>query len=184
MSITYTTAKTGADLRQILALQSQNLYKNTPVEYQQDQGFTTVEHSFEVNKQMNEALPQVIAKENDTLVGYALVMPRTLGQLVPELVPMFTIVSNLKWQEKLIGDERFYVMGQICVAQSHRGQGIFDGLYAAHKANLSTDFDLCITEVAVRNVRSMRAHERVGFRTIHTYQDHADLWNVVVWDWR
>ena len=183
MSIIYTTAATDDDLRQIMALQRQNLYKNTPASYQQDQGFTTVEHSFETLKAMNEALPQIIAKEGDTLAGYALVMPRTFGNLVPELVPMFDIVAELNWQEKPIGEQRFYVMGQICVAESHRGQGIFDGLYATHKKQFSSDFDLCVTEVAVRNTRSQRAHERVGFRTIYTYEDFTDLWNVVVWDW-
>ena len=183
MSIQFTIASTDEDLRQIMALQRQNLYKNTPVDYQKDQGFTTVEHSFEVLKEMNNALPQIIAKDGDILVGYALVMPRTFGQLVPELVPMFDIVAELDWQGKTIGEQRFYVMGQICVAESHRGQGIFDGLYAAHKKHFAADFDICVTEVAVRNTRSQRAHERVGFRTIYTYEDYTDVWNVVVWDW-
>lgn len=183
MPITYTTAQSDEDLRQILALQRQNLYKNTPAEYQQDQGFTTVEHPFEVIQQMNSALPQIIAKDGDRVVGYALVMPRTFGQLVPELVPMFDLVSELNWNGKPICDYRYYVMGQICVAQSHRGQGVFDGLYAEHKNQFSTDFDLCVTEIAVRNTRSMRAHERVGFREVHQHQDHIDLWSLVVWDW-
>lgn len=183
MPITYTTAQSDEDLRQILALQRQNLYKNTPAEYQQDQGFTTVEHPFEVIQQMNNALPQIIAKEEDTVVGYALVMPRTFGKLVPELVPMFDIISELSWEGKPIGEYRYYVMGQICVSQSHRGQGVFDGLYAEHKNQFSADFDLCVTEIAVRNTRSMRAHERVGFREVHRHQDHIDLWSLVVWDW-
>ncbi len=184
MPITYTTAQSDEDLRQILALQRQNLYKNTPTEYQQDQGFTTVEHSFEAVKKMNDALPQIIAKDGDTLAGYALVMPRTFGQLVPELVPMFDIISGLEWQGKPMSDYRYYVMGQICVAQSHRGQGVFDGLYAQHKKQFAADFDLCVTEIAARNTRSMRAHERVGFQTIHVHQDYIDLWNIVAWDWR
>ncbi|MFN8343805.1 MAG: GNAT family N-acetyltransferase [Spirosomataceae bacterium] len=184
MPITYTTAQSDEDLRQIMALQRQNLYKNTPSDYQQDQGFTTVEHSFEALKKMNDALPQIIAKDGEQLVGYALVMPRTFGQLIPELVPMFDIISGLMYQAKPLNEYRYYVMGQICVAQSHRGQGIFDGLYRAHKHQLSERFDLCVTEIAVRNTRSTRAHERVGFQTIHTHQDHIDLWNIVVWDWR
>lgn len=184
MALLFTTATTDAELHQILALQQQNLYKNTPQEYQKDQGFTTVEHTFEVLKTMNDALPQVIAKDGDEVVGYALVMPRTFGALVPELTPMFDIVGELLWKNIPIHQQRFYVMGQICVAQSHRGQGIFDGLYAQHRQQFSADFDLCVTEIAVRNTRSARAHERVGFQQIHTYQDHTDLWNVVVWDWR
>ncbi|AYQ32176.1 GNAT family N-acetyltransferase [Runella sp. SP2] len=184
MSVIFTSAQNDEDLRKILELQRQNLYKNTPSEYQQDQGFTTVEHSFESIKKMNDALPQIIAKDGDLLVGYALVMPRTFGQLIPELVPMFDIISGLSYDGKPLSEQRYYVMGQICVAQSHRGQGIFDGLYAEHKRQLSGEFDLCVTEIAVRNTRSTRAHERVGFRTIHTHEDHIDLWNIVAWDWR
>ncbi|MCU0339582.1 MAG: GNAT family N-acetyltransferase [Spirosomaceae bacterium] len=183
MNILYTTATSNDDLEQILSLQRQNLYKNTPLEYQQDQGFTTVEHSFEVLQQMNAAIPQIIAKEDDKVIGYALVMPQSFSAMIPELVPMFEQIVRLDWLGKQIQDYRFYVMGQICVAESHRGQGVFDGLYNAHKRLLSADFDLCVTEVATRNTRSSRAHERVGFRTIHTYQDHTDVWNVVVWDW-
>jgi hypothetical protein len=97
---------------------------------------------------------------------------------------MFDIISGLEYDGKPLSEQRYYVMGQICVAQTHRGQGIFDGLYAEHKRQLSGEFDLCVTEIAVRNTRSTRAHERVGFRTIHTHEDHIDLWNIVAWDWR
>lgn len=183
MTLTYTTATSDDDLHQILSLQRQNLYKNTPDQYQKEQGFTTVEHSFEVLKQMNEAMPQIIVKDNGTVVGYALVMPQSFSGLIPELTPMFAEVKKLTWKERRIDSYRFYVMGQICIAESHRGQGLFDGLYAKHKEWLSSDFDLCVTEVATRNTRSMRAHERVGFCQIHTYQDHTDEWYVVVWDW-
>lgn len=182
--IRYTTTQTDDELKQILVLQRKNLYKNTDAQYQQEQGFTTVEHSFELLQQMNEAAPQIIAKDADKVIGYALVMPPSFADLIPELIPMFEVAKQLKWKEKFINQYRFYVMGQICVASDYRGQGIFDGLYHAHKNLLATDFDLCFTEVAVRNTRSMRAHQRVGFRTIHTYQDHTDIWNVVLWDWQ
>jgi len=152
--------------------------------YHQDQGFTTVEHTFEVIQKMNNAIPQIIARDGGDVVGYALIMPRSFADLVPELVPLFEILSQLSWQDQLLDTYRYYVMGQICVAQSHRGQGVFDGMYATHRELLGRDFELCVTEVAVRNARSMRAHERVGFKTTHTYRDHTDLWNVVVWDWR
>ncbi|TAF94749.1 MAG: GNAT family N-acetyltransferase [Cytophagia bacterium] len=179
----YTTLQTDAEIEQLLALQRANLYKNTPTEYQQDQGFTTVEHTFELIQTMNNAAPQVIAKDQDVVVGYALVMPESFQDLIPDLKPMFVEIAQVSWQQKPISAYRFYAMGQICVAESHRGMGVFDGLYATHKALLSSQFDLCVTEVAVRNTRSMRAHERVGFKAIHQYQDHTDLWNVVVWNW-
>ena len=182
--IQYSTLQTDAEIEQLLALQKANLYKNTPAAYQQDQGFVTVEHSFELLQEMNEAIPQIIAKDGDALVGYALVMPQSFQNLIPELTPLFAEIDAVLWNEKPISKYNYYVMGQICVAESQRGRGLFDGLYQKHKEVLSPRFDLCVTEVAVRNTRSMRAHERVGFQTVHRYQDHTDWWNIVVWDWQ
>jgi RimJ/RimL family protein N-acetyltransferase len=67
---------------------------------------------------------------------------------------------------------------------AHRGSGVFDALYAEHRAQYADRYDLLVTEVATRNTRSMRAHERVGFRTLHTYRDATDEWALIAWDWR
>jgi RimJ/RimL family protein N-acetyltransferase len=40
------------------------------------------------------------------------------------------------------------------------------------------------TEVATRNTRSMRAHERVGFTVLERYRDATDEWALLRWDWR
>lgn len=182
MPIHYTTAQTDEDIRQILALQQKNLAKHLNAEQVQSQGFVTVEHNFDLLKAMNDTVGQIIAKDTDIVVGYALVMPTSFRDLIPVLQPMFVMLEGLSFQGKPIGEHTFYAMGQVCVAEGYRGQGIFDGLYQAHKSLLSSHFELCITEVAVKNTRSMRAHERVGFQILHTYQDTTDLWNLLVWD--
>jgi RimJ/RimL family protein N-acetyltransferase len=74
-------------------------------------------------------------------------------------------------------------MGQICVGKAWRGQGVFDLLYRAHRRYLREAYDFCITEVATRNVRSMRAHQRVGFTVIDRYRDATDEWALLRWDW-
>ena len=40
--------------------------------------------------------------------------------------------------------------------------------YAKHKELMAKEFEVVITEIALRNTRSMAAHKRVGFETIHT----------------
>jgi ribosomal protein S18 acetylase RimI-like enzyme len=75
------------------------------------------------------------------------------------------------------------VMGQICVAREYRGRGIVDAMYGEHKARYAERYKLCVTEVATRNTRSMRAHARVGFEVVTTYSDEVDEWAVVAWDW-
>ena len=75
-------------------------------------------------------------------------------------------------------------MGQVCVAERYRGTGIFDGLYRTMASVYRGRYDFTMTEVAERNTRSRRAHERVGFRTLHTYPDAAagEVWHVIVLD--
>jgi ribosomal protein S18 acetylase RimI-like enzyme len=181
---TITTAQSDDDLLQILALQQLNQTNNIDADVQQSQGFVTFVYDIAQMRTMAAAAPQIIAKDGDRVVGYALTTVSAVGQDIALFKPMFDLMDGLTWHNQPISNQRYYAMGQVCVAESYRGQGIFDALYSKHKELLAGRYDLCITEIAVRNTRSMRAHERVGFQTIHTYRDQSDLWNVVLWDFR
>jgi hypothetical protein len=184
MSIHYTVATTVDDLKQILDLQQLNHTSSISSEQANRDGFVTVRHSFELLQQMNNAAPQIIAKDEDGVVGYALVMLRSFEDMIPVLKPMFERLSTIDFKSRRITDHSFYIMGQICVAESHRGRGVFDSLYLNHKERNQPDFELCVTSVATRNLRSMKAHERVGFKTVNTFRDATDEWNIMVWDWK
>ena len=141
-------------------------------------GFVTVEHSLEVLQAMHALAPSVVARgPGGEVVAYALVMPRQTRALLPILEPMFEKIEGLK------RDARWYVMGQIAVAPPYRGTGLFDALYREHRARYRDRWDLCLTDVATRNTRSLRAHERVGFKRLATYRDATDEWALIGWDW-
>ena len=178
----FTTAQTDDDLRQILGLQQENHKMNVSETVKREQGFVTVRHTWEQLHGMHEATPQIIAKAEGRVVGYALAMLPTAAELIPDLQPMFDLFDQISWQNTKLTDCRYYVMGQVCVAQSHRGQGMFDGLYQKHRELYCPNFDLLITEVSAGNSRSLRSHERVGFRPIHTHTDHVDTWQVLAWE--
>ena len=151
------------------------------------QGFVTVKHDPAVLHRMNEAAPAVIAKAGDQLVGYALVMPREFAPDVPILRPLFEMLNRLSWNGSPLHDNpRWFVMGQICVAAQYRGTGIFPGLYSKMADVYGSRFDFTVTEVAERNTRSVRAHERAGFQTLHAYTDDAtrEQWRVIVLDFQ
>jgi hypothetical protein len=180
--IRYTHATTDDELRQILALQTLNQTRNTPADYQREQGFVTVTHALPQLQAFCRVAPQIIAKQDDTVIGYALTMPPALRNGAPELISLFDEIDKLTYADKPLAEYRYYVMGQVCVAEAQRGLGVFDGLYATHRAYFQADYDLCVTDIATRNTRSMRAHARVGFRVIHEFADSLDHWAVVVWD--
>ena len=181
MSLYFTTVGHDDELRQILDLQHQNHKTTVTEEVKRQQGFVTVRHSCEQLNALYQATPQVVAKDGEQVVGYALAMLPDAAALIPDLQPMFALFDKMLWQEKRLIDCRYYVMGQICVAKSHRGCGVFDGLYQKHWEIYNPNFDLLVTEVSVSNGRSLRAHERVGFRPIHTHEDDVDEWQVLAW---
>lgn len=166
-----------AELAEILALQRANLSRNLTPDEIASQGFVTVEHTVELLTRMHRLTPSIVARDGQALVGYALVMPVECRAFIPVLRPMFERLDALGFSRR-----RYYVMGQICVAREWRGRGVFDLLYQAHREQLCGRFDTCVTEVATRNRRSMRAHERVGFAVIDRYRDAADEWALLEWD--
>ena len=166
------------ELEQILALQRANLPGQLSGEEIAADGFVTVEHTLDLLKRMHAMVPSIVAREGASVVGYALVMPVECRSLIPVLEPMFQRLDSLG-----MSGQRFYVMGQICVGKPWRGKGVFDLLYQAHRRHLRGRFDCSVTEVATRNTRSMRAHERVGFTVIDRYRDATDDWVLLRWDW-
>jgi len=182
--ITYTTSKTQEELEQILALQKQNLAVRLTVEEITAQGFVTVSHRYEDLYKMNEREAHVIAKDNDRVIAYLLAMTVHARFDIPILRPMFEMFEEVMYQQKKIADYNYMVVGQVCVAAGYRGQGIFDACYAAYKNYYKDKYDFAITEIATRNQRSLNAHKRVGFKTIHTYiAPDGEEWNIVLWEW-
>jgi len=178
-----TTVSSDQELQQILQLQQQNLLTNVSAETQQQQGFVTLRHTLPVLQQMHALAPSVIAKDGEALAGYALTMPQECRVIVPDLEPMFRSFEETIWRGHPLSEYKFYVMGQICVGEPWRGQGLFDALYHQHRTSYGNLYDCIVTEIATRNLRSIRAHERVGFKTIHVHRDELDEWAVVAWDW-
>ncbi|ADO67912.1 GNAT family N-acetyltransferase [Stigmatella aurantiaca] len=178
------TVRDDADLEQILALQRKNLSLAISPDEAVSQGFVTVEHDLDTLKQMHALGPSIAVRDGEALVAYALTMLRECRALCPILEPMFQLCETLEYQGRPLTDFRFYVMGQVCIDKAHRGQGLFDMLYQKHRELYRPRFDVLLTEVATRNRRSLRAHERVGFQTLHTYRDAVDEWALILWDWR
>jgi len=179
-----TIAKDRSDLEQILELQQKNLVGGLSASEWQQQGFVTVQHTIDMLENMHRVAPSIIVKDGDRVVAYALTMLRECAPVVPALQPMFDSFDEIEWKGCPLREQRFYAMGQICIDKAYRGQGLFDTLYHAHRDVYSPQFDILATEIATRNQRSMRAHQRVGFKVISTYRDSLDEWAVVLWDWR
>jgi ribosomal protein S18 acetylase RimI-like enzyme len=184
-TIQFTTVASAGEVAQILDLQAANLASALTPDRLASQGFVTVRHDVDVLRRMNAATPAVIAKDGERVVAYALAMPREFAADVPILQPLFERLAGLVWRGKVLRDEpRWFVMGQICVAEAYRGRGIVDGLYRTMADVYRDRFDFTVTEVAARNTRSLRVHARAGFQTLLVYHDATadEAWHVIVLD--
>ena len=182
--IQFKPAETREELEDILSLQRANLPQHISVAEKAEQGFVTVNHSFQQLAEMNSLAPHLIAKDGEQVVGYILAMTKASKTLVPVLVPMFQQFASLDFGGKPVSDFNYLVIGQICVDKNYRGQGIFDGMYAAYRGMFSDLFDFAITEIAISNIRSIKAHQRVGFQIIHEFSDSTQNWAIVLLNWK
>ena len=172
------------DLPQILALQAVNLEASLAAEEVAEQGFVTVHHDPDTLQAMNDAAPHVVGVSGDEVVGYALVMLRQFADRIPVLQPMFRMFETIGLNDGAGDDRDFFVMGQVCVAKAFRGTGLFADMYAAMREAYAERYRMVVTEIATRNVRSMRAHEKVGFKVIHEYpSEDGEHWAIVAWNW-
>jgi hypothetical protein len=182
--VTVAPSNGDGDLDGILALQRANLAVNLSEEAVRRDGFVTVVHTRDILLRMHAQAPSIVARSQDGVVGYALTMPVECRPFLPILEPMFALCESLEYRGEPLSRMRFYVMGQICVESRVRGHGVFQALYAEHERAFSDRFDLCVTEVACRNGRSMRAHERAGFQILTRYRDATDEWALIGLDFR
>lgn len=175
--------ETKDELLQILQLQQQYLAGHNSTAEEKEQGFVTVHHTLEKLEHLHTLSPSIIVKDEERVIAYALVMLTQAGSLIPELQSMFQMLETLSWKGKPLQQYRFYVMGQICVDKPYRGKGVFQMLYHKHKELMQPHYDFVLTEIATRNTRSIRAHEKAGFELLHRFKDEKEEWDVVIWNW-
>jgi ribosomal protein S18 acetylase RimI-like enzyme len=171
--IQYVLSSTPEQIEQILTLQRQNFPENLSTEQQLSEGFVTVKHTADILLKWQEKQPHILAIANNQVVGYALSMLPEFRHDIPVLVPMFEKIDTTK-----ASNYRYVVMGQICIHKAFRGKGIFRGLYNKMKAS-SDGFDWIVTEVDANNIRSMKAHNAVGFEELMSYQQEQHTWSLI-----
>ena len=155
--IVYTTADTQRDLEGILSLQKANLTEGLTTDEIKNQGFVTINHTYEQLEKLNEYEKHIIAKDGDKVIGYTLAMTKKSKFDIPVIIPMFNIFSKITYAGKQIADHNYIVVGQVCIDKGYRGQGVFDKCYAAYKKHYQDKYDFAITEIASTNIRSLNA---------------------------
>lgn len=176
-------ASSARHFEQILDLQRRYHASALSRDAQEREGFVFVEHSVPLLQRMSAELPQAIALAgDDAVVGYCLSLSLALRSEVPSLAPMFDQFSRCTYRGKPLSSLGFFVGGQVCVHRAYRGRGLLARLYEQVRLSAPPAYELCVTEIAVRNQVSVRAHQRMGFEPVSTYSDGSEAWVIVAWD--
>ena len=171
------------ELVQIKLLQTANLKHLISASEAQTEGFVTAEYDIELLNKMHAMCPSIIAKDGDTVVGYALVTVKELYGENTLIDNLFNDIDALTFKGCQLKNVRYLMMGQVCVAKGYRGKGLAQKMYQFYKDCLQNDFDYLITDVSSLNTRSLIAHEKAGFQIIHSINHNGTEWKVILWDW-
>ncbi|CAF1417775.1 unnamed protein product [Rotaria magnacalcarata] len=186
--VSFTTAESEEDLLNIISLMKSNLRKTLSLDQQASDGFLSIEFSYDILRKMNQPASSIIATDttSNKLVGYALASLPEIAVELPDIAKLILLIKTLDYKGKPLRDNTYYILGQICVADGYRGRMVFDGMLQKHRELHSDRYEMMITCISNKNVRSLRAHARVGFETIYTFNDLSsdDTWHAVLWDWR
>ncbi len=177
-------AREPVHLRGILALQQRNLHTRLSADQQAQSGFVYAEHDEALLAKMAASVPQAIALHAGEVIGYSLAMAPSMQHFLPTLAPMFDQFARMQLAGRWLSDYRYVVGGQVCVDAAWRGRGLIGRLYAQTRDSVDPAIELCLTEIALRNEVSLRAHQRLGFIEVGRYADAGEEWAVVAWPWR
>lgn len=176
--IIYKRVDSNEELGQIIELQKINIPTSISEHESKSEGFVTVHHDFEILKTMNGKCAHIIAKSGSKVIGYALCMLKEFKENIEVLKPMFQQIYKC-----LNKNKTYLVMGQICVDKAFRKRGVFRGMYDFMKQEMSSKYDMIITEGDEKNTRSLNAHYAVGFKLLYSYNSSQQDWALLVWDW-
>jgi predicted N-acetyltransferase YhbS len=184
MAVVIRLAACPAEVAGIKALQNANLASRLSEAERAAEGFVTAEYSLEFLLEMHRETPAVIATDDGVVVGYALVTTRELGAAHELVRSLVQAVDALEYRGLMLSTARYVLCGQLCVAKTHRGQGLAGALYAHFREALCADYDFLVTDVDTTNWRSSQAHLKAGFEVLATLGYGGAGWDVVIQDWR
>lgn len=178
------TTSNKTELEQIKLLQSQNLKQHLSSEEMQREGFVTASYTIEQLEKMNAFMPSVIAVDKNQVVGYALAVNKDLKgehELLDDLIDQ---IDKHYFKGIYLKEVTYAIVGQLCVAKSHRGQGLSQSLYNHYKECYASQYPFLITDIDKKNIRSLNAHLKCGFEIIGSLTFNHCEFAIVAWDWK
>ena len=138
---------------------------------------------YQVFSKANGLVEKILVKEGDEVVGYTIVTNKGVYGEHPEVDHLFNTLDQTKYNEILLSEVNYIMIGQVCVGKSHRGQGWVPKMYEFYKSLHSKNYQYLVTDISQANKRSIKMHQKIGFETIGVIEQVGTGWDIVLWDW-
>jgi len=168
------------EILQIKELQTQNLRKYISDEEAASEGFLTASYTIEYLKVMNASFPSVIAKDGDTVVGYAMITTHAVREGHDLIKDLFNNIDRCTYSGTLLKNAKYVVVGQLCVGKNYRGQNLVKRMYDFFADAVKVQYDFMVTDVDCDNQRSLKAHAKAGFEVIDSLVYGGKKWDIVI----
>lgn len=168
------------EIEQIKSLQEMNLRQHLTDEEAASQGFLTASYSIDYLKEMNAAFPSVIAKDKETVVGYAMITTKEVREGHDLLKDLFENIDRCQYEGKQLRNTNYVVVGQLCVAKAYRGLNLVKKMYDFFADAVKNEHPYMVTDVDCDNHRSLKAHTNAGFQVIDYLIYGGKKWDIVI----
>ena len=144
-----------------------NLIQNIDRNAQENEGFLIANFTKDALKKFHEICPILLAMERNEVLGYVIVGNEKSVGIDPIIDAMIKEGKNqVEGTDLPMSNKHIFVI-QACVKKAHRKKGVFRQLYASLIAKYKNTHGLILTEVVSHNKRSLKAHQQLGFETLH-----------------
>ena len=172
-----------SDLLQIRGLNQNNLINNLSRKDELEYGFVTLNYNMELLKDVNKIQKSIVARDNDKIVGYAIVIDKTVYGLNKLFDDLIDRLSTISFNSKKLKNVNYALVGQLCIKKEYRGMGIVKKIYDFYKKEYSKKYQYLITDIDEKNKRSLSAHLKIGFQIISNFYWEESNWNIILWNW-
>ncbi|MGH8631559.1 MAG: GNAT family N-acetyltransferase [Burkholderiales bacterium] len=167
------------DWSEVFTLQEANLAWNLSAEDRAG-GFLSARFSGEQFQAMNTGGAVVVARDSETLAGYAYASTQAFNAGVPIIAAIMEAFARLSLLGRPLQSPATVIYGPVCVERAYRGKGVFHGLIATLKQELRGRYETAAAFIAKSNARSLAAHvQGLGMAIVGDFEfDGSSFWIV------
>lgn len=174
-----------ADIDGIIALHKK-YHVDSIVAEDKPNGFVTTNFTPEqLNALIQKERGVTIAKEDDTVISYAMAASWDFWSAWPLFVCMIEKLPSYQFNDKPLCVDTSYQYGPICIDNAYRHSGLFERVFFASLHSMNKRFSTMVTFINQINPRSYAAHTRKAkMQTVCTFEFNNNDYYMLACDTR